>query len=76
MLAEMGRVLGIGVVVRSIDRAAPVTVQAILVVGRHSREVTVTGPTEDEAWRALAAAAAAWRREDGHYWELWAAGGG
>ena len=74
LISELERTLGVAVVVHTIDRTAPVTVHALLTFGSHSREVTAIGPSEPDAWRALARMAVEWRNANEVLVPLWGGG--
>jgi hypothetical protein len=83
LIEHLQRTLGIAVVVESVESvesaesvdpsSAPdaVTIQATLLAGAHSTKVTVAGPTESDAWAALARAAIAWRNSDFQHIPMW-----
>ncbi len=53
----------------------PFTIRASFMYGRNSTRVVVGGPTESEAWAALAKAAIAWRNSDFQHVQMWPGGG-
>lgn len=55
--------------------ATTATIRASFMSGRHTTTVGVTGPTESDAWAALARAAIAWRNSDFQHIPIWPAGG-
>ena len=77
LIEHLQRTLGVGVVVESVESIDPssaadaVTIRATLLSGAHSTKVVVTGPTESDAWAALARAAIAWRNADFQQIPLW-----
>ena len=77
LMEHLQRTLGIAVVVESVESGDPgsapdvVTIQATFMSGPHSTKVTVAGPTESDAWAALARAAIAWRNADFQQVPLW-----
>lgn len=70
-IAQLAEHLGVGILVESVEAGPPARIVAtgLLDGGRTSLEGT--GPTEDDAWRDLARAAIAWKREDGRNVRLW-----
>ena len=56
--------LGIGIVVGNVEEGPPCRISAFLNFGIQQTEVTVEGPDEASAWRALARAAAALRQSN------------
>ncbi|MDO8484356.1 MAG: hypothetical protein Q7S35_05370 [Candidatus Limnocylindrales bacterium] len=75
LIGELERTLGIGVMIQSIDKRPPVTINALLMFGRQGREVTASGPSEAEAWQELAEIAMAWRKANDKQVSLWWGGG-
>ena len=84
LIEHLQRALGIAVLIDSVDSVEsldpgsgpdPVTIQATLMSGPHSTRVTVEGPTESDAWAALARAAIAWRNSDFQHIGIWPGGG-
>jgi hypothetical protein len=84
LIEHLQRTLGIAIVIESVDPVEsvdpgsapdPVTIQATLLSGAHSTTVTVEGPTESDAWAALARAAIAWRNSDFQHIGMWPGGG-
>ena len=71
LIRELERTLGIGVMIQSIDKRPPVTINALLMFGRQGREVTASGPSEAEAWQELAEIAMAWRKANDKQVSLW-----
>lgn len=80
LIEHLQRTLGVGVVIESVETvesvdpsSAPdaVTIQAMLLSGTHSTRVTGAGPTESDAWAALARAAIAWRNADFQHIPMW-----
>ena len=76
LTAEIQRTLGIGIMVESVDVAETATIRARFMFGHHTTEVTVTGPSESEAWQELAKAAVAWRNSDYQQLPYWWGSGG
>ena len=87
LIEHLQRTLGIAVVIdsvdsveagESVDPSSPsgrVTIQATLMSGAQSTRVTADGPTESDAWAALARAAIAWRNSDFQHIPMWWGGG-
>lgn len=87
LIERLQRTLGIAIVVESVEAmesmvatdpsggADPVTIRAMFMFGGHSTAVTVGGPTESDAWAALARAAIEWRNSDFQQVPLWWGGG-
>lgn len=80
LIEHLQRTLGVGVVIESVETAESghpssaldaVTIQAMLMSGTHSTRVTGAGPTESDAWAALARAAIAWRNADFQHIPMW-----
>jgi hypothetical protein len=77
LIEHLQRTLGIAVVVESVESVDPdavpaaVTSQATLLSGAQSTKVTAAGPTESDAWAALARAAIAWRNADFQHIPMW-----
>ncbi len=78
LIEGLQRALGIAIVVESVEAdgsAEAVTIRASFLSGRHTTQVAVGGPTESDAWAALARAAIAWRNSDFQHVPIWPAGG-
>ena len=77
LIEHLQRALGVGIVVDPVEAVEPgeapdsVTIRATLMSGPHSTKVTVAGPTESDAWAALAKAAIAWRNSDFQHIPMW-----
>ena len=77
LIEHLQRTLGVAIVVESVgsvETSEPpdtVTIKATLMSGQHSTKVTVAGPTESDAWAALARAAVAWRNSDFQHIPIW-----
>jgi len=77
LIEHLQRTLGVAIVVESVvsvETSEPpdtVTIKATLMSGQHSTKVTVAGPTESDAWAALARAAIAWRNSDFQHIPIW-----
>jgi hypothetical protein len=70
-IERLAEQLGVGILVESVDDGPPVRIVATgLLDGGRTRLVGI-GPTEDDAWRDLARAAIAWKREDGRNVRFW-----
>lgn len=86
LIERLQRTLGIAIVVESVESAEsiesadaiggadPVTIRAMLMSGSHSTTVAVGGPTESDAWAALARAAIEWRNSDFQQVPIWPGG--
>jgi hypothetical protein len=57
--------------VESVDPGPPASIVATGLLDGGRTRLTGTGPTEDDAWRYLARAAIAWKREDGRNVRFW-----
>jgi len=84
LIERLQRTLGIAIVVESVesieaadpDRSADtVKIKATFMSGRHTTRVGVAGPTESDAWAALARAAIEWRNSDFQHVPIWPGGG-
>jgi hypothetical protein len=64
VLAQLEDVLGIAVLVRSVEPGPPAQVDATLMLDSRTADVTGTGESEAEAWRDLLQAAMDWKNED------------
>ena len=53
----------------------PFTIQASFMYGQYTKQVVVGGPTESDAWAALARAAIEWRNSDFQHVQMWPGGG-
>ena len=53
----------------------PFTIHASFMFGSNSTQVVVGGPTESDAWAALAREAIAWRNSDFQHVQMWPGGG-
>jgi len=80
LMEHLQRTLGIAVVVESVESVesvdpssgpGAVRIEATFMAGAHSTKVTVAGPTESDAWAALARAAIAWRNADFQQVPMW-----
>ena len=86
LIEHLQRTLGIGIVVDSVESVESVEVaqvtdpnepadtariRATFMSGSHTRRVVVGGPTESDAWAALAKAAIAWRNSDFQHIPMW-----
>ena len=76
LIHQLERTLGIGVLIGSVDPEPPFTIDALLIAGRHSQEVTASGISEAAAWQHLAEIAVAWRNANDKQFEFWPGGGG
>jgi hypothetical protein len=80
LIEHLQRTLGVAVVIESVETVESVdpssgpdvfTIRAMLMSGTHSTSVTGAGPTESDAWAALARAAIAWRNADFQHIPMW-----
>lgn len=76
LLKEIERTLGVAVLVQSIDASGPARIDALLMFGRYSQQVTAIGQSEADAWRELAEISVAWRNADDKQVPLWWSAGG
>lgn len=76
LLRAIERNVGVAVVVQEIASGEPVRIDALLMYGRFSEQVTAGGPTEADAWRSLAEQAVAWRNANDKQVPLWWGAGG
>ncbi len=86
LIERLQRTLGIAIVVEAMESAEsmesadpnggadPVTIRAMFMSGSHSTTVAVGGPTESDAWAALARAAIQWRNSDFQQVPIWPGG--
>ncbi len=70
-IARLAEQLGIGILVESVDEGPPARIVATGLLDGGRTRLVGTGPTEDDAWRDLARAAIAWKREDGRNVRFW-----
>ncbi len=80
LIERLQATLGIAIVVESVESnevadpsgsAKAVTIRATFMSGRHTTTGAVSGPTESDAWAALAKAAIAWRNSDFQHVPMW-----
>ena len=57
--------LGVGILIESVEPGPPARIVATGLLDGGRTELEGSGPTEEDAWRDLARAAIAWKREDG-----------
>lgn len=76
LIKDLERTLGIAVIVKSIDRRGPVTIEAVVMAGQFRDEVTAVGASESDAWRTLAEVATAWRNANDQQVPMWSGAGG
>jgi hypothetical protein len=57
--------LGVGILVESVEAGPPARIVATGLLDGGRTRLEGSGPTEDDAWRDLARAAIAWKREEG-----------
>ena len=75
LIERLQRTLGIAIVVETVETAEPFTIRASFMSGRNTTQVVVDGPTESDAWAALAREAIAWRNSDFQHVQMWPGGG-
>jgi hypothetical protein len=61
----LAKALGIGLIIHEVETGPPVRILATAMLDGDSTELVGTGPSEDDAWKDLAAAAVRWKNEDG-----------
>ena len=83
LIQRLQATLGISIVVESVESsgssergdpsgpADAVTIRVTFMSGRHSATGAVSGPTESDAWAAVARAAIAWRNSDFDQVPMW-----
>ncbi len=59
----------------AVGSGEPFTIRASFMYGSNSTQVVVGGPTESDAWAALAREAIAWRNSDFQHVQMWPGGG-
>jgi hypothetical protein len=57
--------LGVGILIESVEPGPPARIVASGLLDGARTALEGSGPTEEDAWRDLARAAIAWKREDG-----------
>lgn len=67
--------LGVGILIESIDNGPPARIVATGLLDNSRTRLEGSGPTEDDAWRDLARATIAWKREDGRNVRFYVGGG-
>ncbi len=70
-IARLAEHLGVGILVESVEPGPPARSVATGLLDGGQTELVGSGPTEEDAWRDLARAAIAWKREDGRNIRLW-----
>jgi hypothetical protein len=70
-IKRLAEQLGVGILVESVDPGPPASIVATGLLDGGRTRLVGTGPTEDDAWRDLARAAIAWKREDGRNVRFW-----
>jgi hypothetical protein len=70
-IERLAEQLGIGIMVESVDPGPPASIVATGLLDGGRTRLVGTGMTEDDAWRDLARAAIAWKREDGRNVRFW-----
>jgi hypothetical protein len=91
LIEQIQKTLGIGIMVESVERAAPdrpdepeasdgaggsTTIRAALMSGRYTTQIAVTADSEAKAWEDLGRAAIAWRNADFQHVPMWWGAGG
>ena len=71
---DLERLLSVALIVQDVDAGPPATITASGMVDGESTRLVGRGPTEDEAWRDLAMAMAAWRNLDSRQVRLFLGG--
>ncbi len=64
-IQQLAEHLGVGILVESVEAGPPARIVATGLLDGERTTLEGSGPTEDDAWRDLARAAIAWKREDG-----------
>ena len=64
-IEQLAEHLGVGILVESVEAGPPARIVATGLLDGGRTRLEGSGPTEDDAWRDLARAAIAWKREDG-----------
>ncbi len=70
-IAQLAELLGVGILVESVDAGPPAHIVAVGLVDGGRTLLEGRGTTEDDAWRDLARAAIAWKRDDGRNIRYW-----
>jgi hypothetical protein len=74
-IERLAETLGVGILIDAVDHGPPVRIAATGLLDGGTTRLNGVGATEDEAWRDLARAAIAWKRDDGRM-VRWLIGGG
>ena len=64
-IEQLAEHLGVGILVESVDVGPPARIVATGLLDGSRTPLEGSGPTEEDAWRDLARAAIAWKREEG-----------
>ena len=70
-IAQLAEQLGIGILVESVEAGPPARILATGLLDGGRTRFEGHGSTEEDAWRDLARAAIAWKREDGRNVRFW-----
>ncbi len=70
-IEQLAEHLGVGILVESVEPGPPARIVATGLLDGGRTRLEGSGPTEDDAWRDLARAAIAWKREDDRNIRLW-----
>jgi hypothetical protein len=70
-IERLAEQLGVGILVESVEPGPPARIIATGLVDGGSTRLEGSGLTEVDAWRDLARAAIAWKREDSRNIRLW-----
>jgi hypothetical protein len=70
-IARLAELLGVGILIESVDPGPPSRIVAVGLVDGGRTLLEGGGATEDDAWRDLARAAIAWKRDDGRNIRFW-----
>jgi hypothetical protein len=63
-IERLADALGIGIMVQSIEEGPPAVITATFLLDTRVFDVSVTGPTEGDAWEELARKAIEWKNDD------------
>jgi hypothetical protein len=70
-IARLAELLGVGILIESVEAGPPARIVASGLLDGGRTRLEGSGPTEEDAWRDLARAAIAWKREDGRNVRFW-----
>ncbi|HEX2470029.1 MAG TPA: hypothetical protein VHK05_05520 [Candidatus Limnocylindrales bacterium] len=70
-IEQLAEHLGVGILVESVEAGPPARIVASGLLDGGRTRLEGSGPTEEDAWRDLARAAIAWKREDGRNVRFW-----